>query len=299
VRLNQRMGTFIHQGRPIHYRERGRGDPLLLIHGLGSSGADWGLQVPVLEKRFRVIVPDLPGSGRSHPPRGEYSIAGFASAVWALLDHLGIERVNIVGFSMGGAVAIEMSLQRPDGVQRLGLINSLATYRLDHWTKWLEARVPALLVPIIGMKRMARLAAGRLFPRPWQRPLREAAAAVISAVPATSYLGMGLALQQWSALDRLHRLKCKILLIAAEHDYTPLAEKRAMAARLKSPIIVVRGSRHATPFDSVELTNASLLAMLTDRPLPPAEEHICDTPAAVAALANPGALYPYALGDSP
>jgi pimeloyl-ACP methyl ester carboxylesterase len=293
------MATFVHEGRSIHYHERGCGEPLLLIHGLGSSGADWGLQVPVLEKRFRVIVPDLPGSGHSHPPREEYSIPRFASALWALLDHLGFDRVNIVGFSMGGAVAIEMSLQRPDGVHRLGLINSLATYRLDHWSKWLEARIPALLVPIIGMKRMARLAAGRLFPRPWQRPLREAAAAVISAVPASAYLGMGLALQQWSAVDRLHRLKCKTLLIAAEHDYTPLAEKLALAARLSAPIIVVRGARHAIPFDSVALTNASLLALLTDRPLPPAEEHICDTPAAVAALAGPGAIYPYAVSDSP
>jgi pimeloyl-ACP methyl ester carboxylesterase len=288
------MATFIHKGRSIYFREYGRGEPLLLIHGLGSSGADWGLQLPVLEKRFRVIVPDLPGSGRSQSPREEYSIAGFASALWALLDQLKIDRVNLVGFSMGGAVGFEMSLQRPDGVHRLGLINSLATYRLDHWSKWLEARIPALLVPLIGMERMARLAAGRLFPRPWQRPLREAAAAVISAVPATSYLGMGLALQQWSAVDRLHRLKCKILLIAAEHDYTPLAEKRDLAARLRAPIIVVRGSRHATPFDSVALTNASLLALLTDRPLPPAEEHICDTPAAVAALASPGAIYPSA-----
>ena len=293
------MATFIHKGRSIYFREYGRGEPLLLVHGLGSSGADWGLQLPVLEKRFRVIVPDLPGSGRSQPPREQYSIAGFASALWALLDQLQLDRVNIVGFSMGGAVGFEMSLQRPDGVQRLGLINSLATYKLDHWSKWLEARIPALLVPLIGMERMARLAAGRLFPRPWQRSLRAAAVAVISAVPATSYLGMGLALQQWSAVDRLHRLKCKILLIAAQHDYTPLAEKRALAARLRAPIIVVRGSRHATPFDSVAVTNASLLALLTDRPLPPAEEHICDTPAAVAALASPGALYPYVLGEAP
>jgi len=96
-----------------------------------------------------------------------------------------------------------------------------------------------------------------------------------------------LALQQWSAVDRLNRLKCKILLIAAEYDYTPLAEKRALAARLSAPIIVVRGSRHATPFDSVAVTNASLLALLTDRPLPPHEEHMCDTPAAVAAWISP------------
>lgn len=150
--------------------------------------------------------------------------------------------------------------QRPECVHRLALINSLATYHLDHWRKWLEARVPALLVPLIGMERMARLVAGRLFPKPWQRILRERAAAVVSAVPTSTYLGMGLALQQWSAIDRLDGVSSKTLVIAAENDYTPLAEKREMAERLRADLVVVRGSRHGTPFDSVAVTNARELA---------------------------------------
>jgi len=270
------MATFQHNGRTLYYLERGHGEPLLLIHGLGSSGADWALQVPALEGQFRVIIPDLPGSGNSAAPRGGYSIAAFAAALWALLDHLGTSRANIVGFSMGGAVGIEMALNRPECVPRLALINSLATYHLDHWRKWLEARVPALLVPLIGMERMARLVAGRLFPKPWQRILRERAAAVVSAVPTSTYLGMGLALQQWSAIERLDGVRSKTLVIAAENDYTPLAEKREMAERLRADFVVVRGSRHGTPFDSVALTNASLLALLTDQPLPPAERWACD-----------------------
>jgi hypothetical protein len=137
--------------------------------------------------------------------------------------------------------------------------------------------VPALLLPLIGMERMARLVAGRLFPKPWQRVLRERAAAVVSAVPTSTYLGMGLALQQWSAIERLDGVRSKTLVIAAENDYTPLAEKREMAERLRADLVVVRGSRHGTPFDSVAVTNASLLALLTDQPLPPTERWICDT----------------------
>jgi len=178
----------------LHYRVRGRGQNVLLLHGLGSSGAEWELQVRALERHFRVIVPDLPGSGQSAPLDGRFTIAGFAETLWRLLDHLHVSRVHIVGFSLGGAVALEMALQRPDSVPRLGLINSLATYRIDHWRKWLEARIPPILVGVLGMRRTARLVARRLFPQPWQLPLRQRAVATVGAVAARCYLGMALAL---------------------------------------------------------------------------------------------------------
>src|ERR1700723_3940606 len=113
----------------IHFLERGRGEPLLLIHGLGSSGADWAFQVAALEHRFRLIIPDLPGSGHSPPPRSQYTIGGFAHALWKLMDHLKISTPNIIGFSLGGPVALEMATLRPPRVPRLRLIDILATYK--------------------------------------------------------------------------------------------------------------------------------------------------------------------------
>ena len=284
------MAYFRDKKSSLHYLVRGHGEPLLLIHGLGGSGADWAFQVAALEKRFRVIVPDLPGSGHSPPPRGGYTIQGFAATLWSLLDHLGVERTNIIGFSLGGAVALEMAARRPSRVPRLGLINSLATYRPDHWRKWLETHVSAALVRLLGMRRAAWLLAARLFPEPWQRAIRRHAAAAVGAVPAHSYLGAGFALARWAIGDRLHQLTSRVLLIAAEHDFTPLAEKRALAATLKADLVVVRGSRHGTPFDSVEVTNASLLALLTDQPLPPRARWVRDTPASAQALSLAGSI---------
>ena len=133
-----------------------------------------------------------------------------------------------------------------------------------------------VLIPLLGMRRTARLAARRLFPHPWQRLLRERAAAAVSAVSAGAYLATGCALLRWTAVQRLHALRCKVLMIAAENDFTPLAEKRALASRLGADLVVVRGSRHATPFDAVRATNACLLALLTDRPLPPEERRMRD-----------------------
>jgi pimeloyl-ACP methyl ester carboxylesterase len=266
------------EGRRFHYLVRGAGAPTVLIHGLGSSGADWAFQVPALEPDFRLIVPDLPGCGLSAAPPHAYSVAHWASSVWQLLDELGIPQPNLVGFSMGGAVALEMALQRPDAVPRLALINSLASYRIDHWTKWCKARIDAGLVRLVGIRRTAALIAARLFPDPAQAAMRERAAIVIGSVPAKTYLDMAKALERWSCVARLGELRSRALLIAAEYDYTPLAEKRALAARLGAHCVVVRESRHGTPFDAISVTNASLRALLLDRALPPESEWRRDDP---------------------
>ncbi len=281
---------FEHRARPLHYLERGRGTPLLLIHGLGSSGADWAFQVRALEGRFRVIVPDLPGCGHSSALRDGCSIAGFSASLWALLDRLEIGQPNIVGYSLGGAVALEMALQRPESVPRLGLVNSLASYRIDSLEKWLEARMPVLLLQLFGMRLMARLYAARMFPQPWQHSLRERAAAVVGAVPAESYIDIVEALVHWNATDRLNRLRSRVLLIVAEHDLTPLAQKRELASQLGAAIAVIRGSRHGTPFDAVDATNACLLAFLTDLMPPHADRLVCDEPEVFHPLEFAGSL---------
>jgi pimeloyl-ACP methyl ester carboxylesterase len=179
------MAIFHHHERPLHFLERGSGSPLLLIHGLGSSGVDWALQVRTLEARFHIIVPDLPGCGYSSALRDGCSIAALAASLWSLIDRLGIGRPNIVGYSLGGAVGLEMALQRPDCVTRLGLVNSLTSYRLDTLNKWLEARISVLLIRLFGMRLLGRLCATRMFPHPWQRSLRERAARSMRWRPRT------------------------------------------------------------------------------------------------------------------
>jgi len=272
--------------RSLYYRARGKGETLLLIHGLGSTGADWEFQVRALERHFRVIVPDLPGSGYSPPFEGDFNISDCADVLWVLLDHLQVSVANIAGFSLGGAVALEMALQRPQGVGRLALINTLLSYRIDHWWKWLEARVPAVLIRLMGMRCAARLTAARLFPMPWQRVLRERAFEVISQVTAKVYLGMAKALERWTAIERLDRLQAKTLMIAAEHDFTPLAEKISMAKAVHADLAIVHGSRHCTPFDSIKATNTCLLAWFNDRPLRASRRWICDGAPALGRLSR-------------
>jgi pimeloyl-ACP methyl ester carboxylesterase len=250
-------------GASIYYECEGRGPPLLMIHGLGSSGDDWAFQRGEFARHFTLIMPDLRGSGRSAKPPGQYSIAQFAADSWALLDALGIGSASILGFSLGGAVAQEMALMRPGCVQKLVLCNALANYRTDTPRKWLEARMQVALVHLLGLRRTAKLIANRLFPHEDQAPKRQRVVDVVGANPKAAYMATINALIGWSALDRIHAIACPVLILAAEFDYTPLADKRAEAAHFpRAEFVVVEGSRHGTPFDATERFNASVLEFL-------------------------------------
>jgi pimeloyl-ACP methyl ester carboxylesterase len=104
----------------------GRGRPVLLIHGLGSSGyLGWRFALPQLALHNRVFAPDLPGFGRSDKPAARYGIPLFTRTMLRYLDAQGIDKATVVGASMGGRVALEMGLRHPRRVSRLVLVNSL------------------------------------------------------------------------------------------------------------------------------------------------------------------------------
>lgn len=260
------MPTAQVNGASIYYECEGSGPPLLMIHGLGSSGDDWAFQREDFARHFTVILPDLRGSGRSEKPNGPYSIAQFASDLWALLDALDVRSANILGFSLGGAVAQEMALLQPDRVSKLVLCNALANYRTDTPRKWLEARMQVALVHLLGLRRTAQLIANRLFPHEDQAPKRQRVVDVVGANPKQAYLAAIHALIGWSALERIHAITCPVLILAAEFDYTPLDEKRAEATRFPhAEFVEVKGSRHGTPFDAIEEFNSRVLDFLVDK----------------------------------
>ena len=257
------MTTFAINGTRIFCERIGSGPPLLLIHGLGSSGDDWAFQRDEFAREHMLILPDLRGSGRSAKPPGPYSIAQFGADLWAVVDALGIEALDVLGFSLGGAVAIEMALMRPGRVRRLVLCNALANYRTDSLRKWFEARAQVALVQVFGLRRTAQWIAKRLFPHPHQEPKRQRVIDVVGSNPKRAYLATIHALIGWSALERLPALRAPTLIIAAESDYTPLAEKYAELRHFpQAQLVVFEDSRHGTPFDAIERFNATVLDFL-------------------------------------
>ena len=115
-----------------YYEEAGRGEPLVLIRGLGSDLQAWALQVPALAKHFRVITYDNRGAGRTNAPDKPYSIDGMADDLAALLDELNIAKASVLGYSMGGMVAQEFALKYPNKLDKLILLGTSA--RLDGYS---------------------------------------------------------------------------------------------------------------------------------------------------------------------
>ena len=124
----------------------GSGPPLLMLHGLGATKAEFLPMLPWLAPTHRVIAVDLPGFGDSSKPVGAaYNAKFFARSVVALLDELGLERTNLLGHSMGGRVALEVAARAPERVDRLvAMTPSLAWLRERPWAPWLRLVRPEL-----------------------------------------------------------------------------------------------------------------------------------------------------------
>ena len=115
--------------RTIHgyrraFRIAGSGPALLLIHGVGDDSTTWNAVHAALAQRFTVIAPDLLGHGQSDKPRADYSLAAFANGMRDLLTALGVDRVTLVGHSLGGGIAAQFAYQYPHMVERLVLVSS-------------------------------------------------------------------------------------------------------------------------------------------------------------------------------
>ncbi len=103
----------------MYYAVYGAGEPVLLIHG-GLGNADvWGFQVPALAEHYKVIVADSRGHGRSTRSDKPFGYALMADDYLALLDHLGIDKVALVGWSDGGIIGLDIAIRHPERLTRL------------------------------------------------------------------------------------------------------------------------------------------------------------------------------------
>lgn len=115
--------TTIH-GHELSYFDGGTGPVVLFIHGILGSYRNWARLVDRMDENQRVIVPDLFGHGESAKPVGDYSLGAHAGTLRDLLDRLGIDRVTLVGHSLGGGIAMEFYYLFPERVERLVLVAS-------------------------------------------------------------------------------------------------------------------------------------------------------------------------------
>lgn len=248
----------------LYYTERGVGEPLLFVHGLGSSSRDWAAQVDHFADHYRVLRIDLRGHGHSEKGDGLYSIAQFAREVAVFLRKEDAVRAHVVGLSMGGMVALELAAGAPQLLRSIVVVNSVADMRLHTWHDvWFYLSRRAT-VQLLGMRRVGQLLAGKLFVKPSQEALRQKFIQRWAQNDKQAYLGSVDAIMRWSVADRLGDIDVPTLLVSSDEDYTPVSAKERIAAQMPdAELAVVDDARHALPVEKPAAFNAIVDEFLT------------------------------------
>jgi pimeloyl-ACP methyl ester carboxylesterase len=258
------MPTIHVNGVDLYYETHGSGEPVLLVHGLGSSTEDWEPQIPDLSKQFEVIAFDVRGHGRSSKPKQRYSVKLFADDTAALIRALGIGPAHVVGISMGGMIAFQLAVDAPELLRSLVIVNSGPAMPIRTFSQRMMIWTRVAIVRIRGMRTMGKVLADKLLPKPEHAALRAAFIERWAANDPRAYLSALHGLVNWGVMERLGDIACPVLVLSADQDYTPIPVKQAYTAMMKhAELVVVEDARHFMPIEQPVPFNAALLKFLT------------------------------------
>lgn len=253
-------------GISLYYELTGEGQPVLFIHGLGSSVRDWQPQVDFFSRQYQVLAYDVRGHGRSDKPPGPYSVPLFAADTAELIQALEIEPCHVVGMSMGGWIAYQLAVDKPELLKSLVIVNATPDLVPHSWRDRLQAWQRLAIVRLLGMRRMGEVLSKRLFPKPEQEALRQTFVERWAENDPRAYRDALKGAVGWSVVDRLGDINIPTLVITADQDYTSVSLKRAYLAKMpQAELVVIEDSRHGTPAERPDAFNEALLAFLSNR----------------------------------
>jgi 2-succinyl-6-hydroxy-2,4-cyclohexadiene-1-carboxylate synthase len=242
-------------GVQYNFEEAGGGPPLLLLHGFTGSGATWEVNLPAFQPYFRVITLDLPGHGASDAPPDPrcYSIEQTAAATVAILDSLKIAKAAVLGYSMGGRIALYFAVHYPEQVERL-ILESASPGLLTGQERADRVASDEALAGFIEQKgltafvdrweKLPLFASQANLPVEVRAKLRRQRLQNQPTGLANSLRGVGTG-QQPSLWENLAGLTCPVLLLAGELDPKFKATGQQMQARLPAARLeIVAGAGH-------------------------------------------------------
>jgi len=244
----------------IHFRVVGEGPPILLLHGLASSGIDWFPIAPALASRHRLLLMDLRGHGHSSLPQANgYGMEAMAGDAWRLLEALAVDKPHVIGLSLGGCVALQMVCQRPAALDRLVLVNTFAHLRSNGL---LASRVLRLRRSLGDIDGLAHVVATSLF----NDPAVQAFAAErlrrndMGAIRRTMAV-----LALFDVRRRLSRIPNPVLVLAGDRDRTvPSYCTEELAGGLpQARLHIIADAGHALPYDQPDAFVAAVRSFLS------------------------------------
>lgn len=250
----------------VAYKDFGRGDPLVLINGFGSTMDMWN--PPILEglcSSFRLVLFDSRGMGYSGSSEKPYSVPLFARDTAGLMDLLGISRAHVIGFSLGGMVAQELALLYPEKVRSLVLVSTDCG---GSHAERMSADVWKTLSDKSGdLRTQAERMFSILFPPGWMEehdpwdycpPIHE-------TTPAEHIVRQSEALFTWQGTyDRLPDIQCPALVITGADDVIiPPGNAFILAGRIPAAWLVqIPGGGHGIAYQCPELFSKAVLMFL-------------------------------------
>lgn len=261
------MPALRHDGVDLWYEVRGDGPPLLLVAGLAADGSYWLPALDALAQRHRVVLVDNRGSGRTAPLDAPTSIGAMADDCIALVRHLGLPKVALVGHSMGGMIALDCAVRHPDAVDRLVLVATGAKASArdnDLFAGW------ASLFPAIDRGLWFRnlfywVFTSRFFD---DRKAVDALVQLASGYPyqqtPEALANQVRAIAAFDGTAALARLRARTLVIAGREDLLfPLAASAAFARSIPHATFApIDGAAHSIPMEFPQEFARRMLAFL-------------------------------------
>lgn len=260
------MPTINHLQKTIYYEQRGRGCPVILIHGVGLDHNMWEKQVQVLDNYFKVITYDMLGHGRSEKLSTPCNLSDFVDQINVLINFLALESVHIVGFSMGGMVAQAFAIEHPDKVETLTVMNAVAN-RTTNQRNAILSRVQE--VELKGHTATIEPAIRRWFNKEFIDQHPEEVQQIRKRLQdndSTSYLQ---AYRVFATADaelfpKIDQIECQTLILTGEYDVgsTPTMAKEMSNRIPNSRVSVVSGMKHMMPLEDYKTVNKELLSFI-------------------------------------
>lgn len=266
--LEERLAHELRGGEGVTRALRsGRGEPVLLIHGVGLDASIWAPQFEALRDRFDVIAYDMLGHGGSSLPPAEPALADYAEQAHQLLDRLGIDKAHIVGHSMGALVALEFALTHPERCRSLAALNAVYC-RTRAERDGVEHRARAFEAASEPASNEAAIE--RWFGSPVPSALEAQAQAIRNLLGRVNPTGYARTYRLFATSDRVHEgrlgeLRMPSLFITGEHDAnsSPAMSQRMAAEAAHGRVEVLAGERHIMAFVSPKRVNEVLVDFLT------------------------------------
>ena len=234
--------------------------------GLGYSLEMWHRTRPLVAARFRTIVFDNRGVGRSDVPTDAWTIADMASDAAAVLDAAGVRRAHVFGISMGGMIAQEFAIAYPERVDRLVLGCTACG-----GPKSIPAAPPVLqtlmaranMTPEEGVRAMVPYIYDSS--TPCERIEEDLAIRLRTFPKAAGYLGQISAIGKWSCYDRLGKIAAPTLVIHGETDQlVPPENGKILAAEIPgAKLVMLAKASHLFTTDQPEESHAAILGWLS------------------------------------